>query len=200
MFLALGGGHKSPSGNGSSPSGDSSSQSGNRAAAYGRRMRDRISPLPGQESVWDYPRPPRVEPVAERIVVVLGGQVVADTVRAVRVLETSHPPVYYLPRADIVAGSLSNAEGNSWCEFKGRAKYLSVRSGEHTAERSAWYYPQPAAGYELLVDRVAIYPSQMDSCTVDGERVTPQEGDFYGGWITSRVVGPFKGEVGSVGW
>ncbi|MBC7518849.1 MAG: DUF427 domain-containing protein [Microbacteriaceae bacterium] len=163
-------------------------------------MKDRASLLPGQESVWDYPRPPRVEAVPERITVTLGGKRMVDTVGAVRVLETSHPPVYYVPRADIIAGTLSNAEGNSWCEFKGRAKYLSLRAGDRVAERSAWYYPQPSPGFELLTDRIAIYCAQMDSCTVDGEEVTPQPGDFYGGWITSRVVGPFKGAPGTLGW
>ncbi|MCU1514618.1 MAG: hypothetical protein JWO10_1708 [Microbacteriaceae bacterium] len=160
----------------------------------------REKPGPGQESVWDYPRPPRVEPVSDRIVIRLGGEVVADTTDAVRVLETSHPPVYYLPRSAFTGGSLEPAAGSSFCEFKGAARYLSVRSGDTGAERSAWFDPTPSAGYELLVDRVAVYPSAMDDCTVAGESVTPQAGDFYGGWITSRVVGPFKGEPGTLGW
>jgi uncharacterized protein (DUF427 family) len=155
-----------------------------------------VTPGPGQESVWDYPRPPRVEPVDDRVTITLGGRVIADTTDAVRVLETSHPPVYYLPRAAFVHGVLTPAAGSSYCEFKGAAKYLSVG----TAERAAWYYPNPNPGYEALVDRVAVYPGAMDSCTVAGEIVTPQAGDFYGGWITSRVVGPFKGEPGTQGW
>lgn len=160
----------------------------------------RIEPADGQESVWDYPRPPRVEPSSERIVVTHGGRVIADTTQSVRVLETSHPPVYYLPRACFVEGSLVPAAGSSFCEFKGAAKYLSVVSPTATAERAAWYYPTPARGFEELSDRVAVYPSAMDSCVVAGETVQAQEGDFYGGWITSRVVGPFKGGAGTLGW
>lgn len=160
----------------------------------------RVEPEQGQESVWDYPRPPRVEPVGEHVVVRLGGEVIADTRDAVRVLETSHPPVYYLPRSAFPGGTLVPAAGSSFCEFKGDARYLTVRSGDATAERSAWFYPTPSPGYEALVDRVALYPAAMDSCEVDGETVVPQAGGFYGGWITSRVVGPFKGEPGTAGW
>ncbi|MBT2500947.1 DUF427 domain-containing protein [Curtobacterium sp. ISL-83] len=160
----------------------------------------RIEPGPGQESVWDYPRPPAVEPVAARVVVRLGGQVVADTTDAVRVLETSHPPVYYVPISDLADGALQPAEGSSMCEFKGRARYFDVSGGGVTASRAAWNYPTPEPGYETLRDRVAIYPSAMDSCEVGGERVQAQEGDFYGGWITSAVVGPFKGGAGTFGW
>ncbi|RFA22073.1 DUF427 domain-containing protein [Subtercola boreus] len=160
----------------------------------------RVVPQPGQESVWDYPRPPRVEPSAERIVVVLGGQRILDTTDSVRVLETSHPPVYYVPRAAFVSGALTDARGSSFCEFKGVAGYLSVRGGTETAPSAAWYYANPSKGFESLAGRVALYPASMDSCTVDGETVTRQEGDFYGGWITSRVVGPFKGAPGTLGW
>lgn len=157
-------------------------------------------PRPGQESVWDYPRPPRVEPTSERIVIRLGGAVIADTVDAVRVLETSHPPAYYLPRLAFVDGALEPATGSSFCEFKGSAKYLTIRGGDAAAERAGWYYPTPSRGFEVLADRVALYPGLMDSVEVDGELVTPQAGGFYGGWITSRVVGPFKGEPGTAGW
>jgi uncharacterized protein (DUF427 family) len=153
-------------------------------------------PGPGQESVWDYPRPPRVEPVRQRIRITLGGRVVAETTDAVRLLETSHPPVYYLPRSAFAEGVLTPAEGSSVCEYKGQARYLSVGS----ANRAAWFYPEPNPGFEALRDRVAVYPSAMDSCEVGDELVTPQEGDFYGGWITSAVVGPFKGAPGTWGW
>ncbi|TFB51341.1 DUF427 domain-containing protein [Cryobacterium tagatosivorans] len=158
-------------------------------------------PGPWQESVWDYPRPPRVEQVEARVVVRFGGQVIADTTDAVRVLETSHPPVYYLPRSAFAPGVLQPADGHTVCEYKGAASYLSVAlpAGER-AEAAAWFYPSPAPGYRELVDRVAVYPGRMDECTVDGERVRPQAGGFYGGWITSRVVGPFKGEPGTLGW
>jgi uncharacterized protein (DUF427 family) len=160
----------------------------------------RIVPGPGQESVWDFPRPPRVEPSAERVVVRFSGQVIVDCTEAVRVLETSHPPVYYLPRATFPDGLLVGAPGSSLCEFKGAARYLDVRVGEKVARRAAWYYPEPWPGYEGLRDRVALFPAAMDSCEVDGEQVIPQEGGFYGGWITSRVVGPFKGGPGTLGW
>jgi len=160
----------------------------------------RIVPGPSQESVWDYPRPPRVEPSTEHVVIRFGGQVVADSRDAVRVLETSHPPVYYLPRAAFAQGVLVEAPGSSVCEFKGVGRYLDLRVGDAVARHAAWYYPEPWPGYEQLLDTVALYPGAMDSCEVDGEPVTPQEGGFYGGWITSRVVGPFKGGPGSLGW
>jgi len=160
------------------------------------RRRSPITPGPGQESVWDYPRPPRLEPAASRITIELDGRVIADTSDAVRILETSHPPVYYLPRSAFAPGVLQPAPGSSFCEFKGAAKYLSVGS----ADRAAWFYPTPARGYEELADRVAVYPSLMDRCLVDGETVIAQEGDFYGGWITSKIVGPFKGAAGTMGW
>ena len=155
---------------------------------------------PGQESVWDYPRPPRVEAIDVPVAIVLGGERVVDTRDVVRVLETSHPPVYYLPIAAFAASSLVPAAGSSFCEFKGSARYLDVRGGSVLAKRAGWNYPSPAAGFEVLVDRVAVYAGSMDECTVDGERVTPQPGHFYGGWITSNVVGPFKGAAGSLGW
>ncbi|UFS60820.1 DUF427 domain-containing protein [Subtercola endophyticus] len=157
-------------------------------------------PAAGQESVWDYPRPPRAEPSSERVVIVFGGETIVDTTDSVRVLETSHPPVYYLPTAAFRPGSLVDAPGQSFCEFKGLAGYLSVRGGSLEASRAAWFYPNPSPGYESLVGRVAVYPSAMQQCSVGGEVVTSQEGDFYGGWITSRVVGPFKGAPGTLGW
>ena len=158
------------------------------------------TPGPGQESVWDYPRPPRVERVTAPVTIRLGGQLIAVTRDAVRVLETSHPPVYYLPMADFATGSLVDADGSSFCEFKGAARYLDVRGGDEVRSACAWNYPQPAPGFEMLRDRVAVYAQQMDECTVDGEVVTPQPGGFYGGWITGSVVGPFKGVPGSLGW
>ncbi len=134
------------------------------------------------------------------MVVRFGGEVILDTTHAVRVLETSHPPVYYLPRSDFADGSLIPASGSTFCEYKGVASYLSVSTRDATAQCSAWFYPTPSPGYEQLIDHVALYPGLMDSCEVDGEIVSPQAGGFYGGWITSRVVGPFKGEPGSAGW
>ncbi|WP_421742445.1 DUF427 domain-containing protein [Cellulomonas sp.] len=154
---------------------------------------------PGQESVWDYPRPPAVEPTSELVVVTLGGVPVASTTAAVRVLETSHPPVYYLPRDAFEPDVLEPAAGSSVCEFKGVASYVSVRVGGRLLPRVGWTYPTPLPGYEVLADRVALYATDL-SCTVDGEVVEPQPGGFYGGWITSRVVGPFKGSPGTLGW
>ena len=166
-------------------------------------MRRKVTPAiprPGQESVWDYPRPPGVEPGTERIRIVLGGELILDTADSIRVLETSHPPVYYLPRSAFRPGALEPAPGSSFCEFKGAAQYLTVHGGGLVAEAAAWFYPEPAKGYEALVDRVAVYPGRMDYCEVEGERVRPQAGGFYGGWITGRVAGPFKGEPGTMGW
>ncbi|MET3720874.1 MULTISPECIES: DUF427 domain-containing protein [unclassified Arthrobacter] len=159
-----------------------------------------VIPLPGQESVWDYQRPPRVEHSVEKIRIFWGGELILETADSVRVLETSHPPVYYLPRSAFRPGVLEPASGSSFCEFKGTAKYLTVRAGGAVAEEAAWFYPEPTAGFEILADRVAVYPGRMDCCEVDGQRVRPQAGGFYGGWITDRVVGPFKGGPGTLGW
>jgi len=152
------------------------------------------------ENVWDYPRPPRVEPSSERVVVTHGGVVLADTTASVRVLETSHPPTYYLPASDFTDGVLRPAEGASWCEWKGQAAYLDLVVGEEVLSGIAWTYPDPSARFEVLKDHVALYPGRVDECTVDGEVVQPQPGNFYGGWITSRVTGPFKGGPGTSGW
>lgn len=129
-----------------------------------------------------------------------GGQVVADTTEAVRVLETSHPPVYYLPVGSFAAGALIPVEGGSFCEFKGRAQYFNVVAGGEVAVRAGWTYPEPSDGFEALATRVALYPGLMDLCEVDGEKVDSQAGDFYGGWITAKIVGPFKGGPGTMGW
>lgn len=150
--------------------------------------------------MWDYPRPPRVERITQRAVIRLGGEVVVDTDDIVRVLETSHPPVYYLPIAAFAEGALLGAAGSSFCEFKGSARYFDVRGGGVTARRAAWHYPSPSAGFEVLTGRVAVYARPMDVCELGGEAVTPQPGEFYGGWITSGVAGPFKGIPGSFGW
>lgn len=160
----------------------------------------RIVPGPGQESVWDYPRPPRVEATARHIRVIFAGMVIADTRRAQRVLETSHPPTYYIPPEDIRMQHLVPSNHGSFCEWKGRAAYYTVTVGDRTARDAAWAYPRPTPPFEALEDHVAFYVQLMDSCTVDGELVQPQPGGFYGGWITADVVGPFKGMPGSWGW
>ena len=160
----------------------------------------RIRPKAGQESVWDYPRPPRLEASTNRIRVELGGKIIADTRRALRMLETSHPPVYYIPPEDVRMDCLQTEAGSSFCEWKGQARYFSVVVGNTKVQRAAWAYPNPVPAYAQIKDHVAFYAEKMDLCTVDGERVRPQEGSFYGGWITKDIVGPFKGGPGSWGW
>lgn len=157
------------------------------------------------ESVWDYPRPPRVEPSSERVEIELAGVVVASTDRSWRVLETSHPPTYYLPREAFAAGVLRPVAGHTWCEWKGQASYLDLvvrdpSGADRVAARAAWTYPTPTAGFEAIAGAVAVMPALVDRCTVDGEVVVPQPGGFYGGWITRRVTGPFKGGPGTTGW
>jgi uncharacterized protein (DUF427 family) len=155
---------------------------------------------PGQESVWAYPRPPSAELTGRRIEVALGGRVVAGTDRAVRVCETSHPPVYYVPCEDVAPGVLHRADGASECEWKGTATYWDAVVDGTRYPDVGWSYEEPAPRYEHLRGAVAFYPSRVDRATVDGEPVRAQAGDFYGGWITAEVVGPFKGEPGTRGW
>ena len=153
-----------------------------------------------RESVWDYPRPPRVEPVSSHIVVVHNGVTIVSTNRAVRVLETSHPPTYYLPIVDFVNGVLVPVSGNTVCEFKGTASYFDLIIADERIDRAAWTYENPANGFESLAGKVALYASRVDRCQVGDEPVIPQEGDFYGGWITRNIEGPFKGAPGTLGW
>lgn len=155
---------------------------------------------PGQESVWDYPRPPRVETTSRRVRVIFNGQVIADSTRALRVLETSHPPTYYIPQADIRMDLLEPTARRSVCEFKGAAGYWTIRVGDRRAEDAAWSYANPARGFEAIGDHLAFYASRVDACYVDDEQVQAQAGDFYGGWITAEIVGPFKGAPGTWGW
>ena len=153
-----------------------------------------------KESVWDYPRPPRVELSTQLIRVVYNGTIVAETSKALRVLETSHPPVYYIPPGDVQQRLLSPTAHHSYCEYKGQASYYNVKVGNKVSENAAWSYHQPSTGYESLKDHLAFYPGLVDACYVDDERVRAQEGDFYGGWITSAIEGPFKGGPGTAGW
>ena len=150
--------------------------------------------------MWDYPRPPRLEPTTACLEVELAGRIVARTTRGWRVLETSHPPTYYLPADDFEPGVLRPTEGSSWCEWKGAASYFDLVVGDTVARQAAWTYPAPTRGFEAIAGAVAVMPGRVDRCFVDGETVTPQPGDFYGGWVTSTVVGPFKGTPGSWGW
>jgi uncharacterized protein (DUF427 family) len=160
----------------------------------------RIPPDPDQESVWDYPRPPALEPVTARIRVELSGTTVADCRRAWRVLETSHPPSYYLHPDDVDASCLRAAPGSSLCEWKGSASYWDVVAGGRVAPAAAWSYARPTARFAAIADHLAFYVGLMDACWVDAERAEPQPGGFYGGWVTASVVGPFKGVPGSQGW
>lgn len=155
---------------------------------------------PRRENVWSYPRPPLLEPVPERIRVVFDGREIVDTLSAWRVLETSHPPTYYLPRADIRPDALAPAAGSSLCEWKGRAAYLDVVGATRRAARAAWSYPHPAAAFAPIAGHVAFYAAAMDACFVGDERARPQPGGFYGGWLTSWIEGPVKGDPGTEGW
>ncbi|HEX3271120.1 MAG TPA: DUF427 domain-containing protein [Ktedonobacterales bacterium] len=160
----------------------------------------RIEPQLGQESVWDYPRPPRLEDSTKHIRVVCNGITIADTKRAKRILETSHPPVYYIPPEDVRMDLLTSTRRTTFCEWKGAASYYTLTVDGKMVEQAAWYYPQPNARYAAVKDYIAFYPSKMGASYVDDERVTPQPGDFYGGWITSEIVGPFKGNSDTMGW
>jgi uncharacterized protein (DUF427 family) len=160
----------------------------------------RVVPAPGQESAWDYPRPPRVEPVPHRVRVILDGQVLADTTRAQRVLESASPPVYYMPREDVRLDRLERSAHETVCEWKGDATYYSYPGPGRRVENVAWSYDRPNPGYEVISGHLAFYAGLVDEAWVGDERARPQPGRFYGGWITSWVVGPFKGEPGSFGW
>jgi uncharacterized protein (DUF427 family) len=157
-------------------------------------------PGPDQESVWDYPRPPRVEPVLRRVRVEFGGIVLADSLGALRVCETSSPPCYYIPPADLAMERLEPSSRTSFCEWKGVASYWTVRVGDRVAKDSGWSYPSPDPGFEAIRDWIAFYPRRMDACWVGDARVTPQPGFYYGGWVTPELTGPFKGVPGSDAW
>jgi uncharacterized protein (DUF427 family) len=156
-------------------------------------------PGEGKESVWDYPRPPRLEPISERLRVLFAGEVIADTTAAFRVLETSHPPVYYIPPADLAQQFLETAPGSSLCEFKGNARYWSIAVGTRRSYKAAWSYDSPTTEFQAISGYLAFYASRTDECWVGDELVQAQEGDFYGGWITSKIVGPFEGGPGTLG-
>lgn len=160
----------------------------------------RIEPGPGQESVWDYPRPPRVERTAKHVEIFFNNILIADSSDALRVLETSSPPVYYLPAEDIEMKYLTRSDKKTVCEWKGVASYYTVEVHGRRAENAAWTYEDPNPGYESIKDYIAFYPQLMDTCYVDGEIAKCQEGSFYGGFITSDIVGPFKGAKGTEGW
>ena len=152
------------------------------------------------ENVWDYPRPPALVACESRVRLMLGGVMIVESTRALRVLETSHPPTIYVPAADVAPGVLQPADGGSFCEWKGRATYHDVVAGRRTIERAAWSYPEPTPRFAALAGHVSFYPGRMDDAWLGDERVRAQPGDFYGGWITSDLRGPFKGGAGTRGW
>jgi uncharacterized protein (DUF427 family) len=152
------------------------------------------------ESVWDYPRPPKLERTSRVLRVEFAGIVIAETRNALRLLETSHPPTYYIPKQDVKTDALVLTTQTTFCEYKGRTIYWTIKIGDRKSENAAWTYPNPPKQYEALTGCVAFYASRVDACFVDGERVRAQAGDFYGGWITSDLLGPFKGERGTEGW
>jgi uncharacterized protein (DUF427 family) len=156
-----------------------------------------ISPI---ECVWDYPQPPRLARCQHSIRVFFGGQMIAESENVVRVLETSHPPTYYIPSADVRFEFLAPSSHRSWCEWKGQAHYWTLRVEDHESCNAAWSYPDPTRRFVAIRDHLAFYPTRVDACYVGAERVSPQEGDFYGGWITSNIRGPFKGGPGTLGW
>ena len=163
----------------------------------------RIKPIPpkkGQESVWDYPRPPLLEATSKRLEVIFNGKKIADTTQGYRVLETSHPPGYYLPPSDIKTSFLIPSPHHTYCEWKGEGFYFHLQVNGKKIENAAWYYTDPTAAFASIKNYVAFYPAKMDECRVNGELVIPQPGNFYGGWITQDIVGPFKGEPGTWGW
>lgn len=165
-----------------------------------RRHPPRIEPLPGQESIWDYPRPPVVERVRKVLKAEFGGTTIAETAYGLRVLETASPPVFYFPPDDVRTDLLEPSPVRTICEWKGVARYWTVRVGERLAGEAAWSYPEPRPGYAELAGYFAFFARKMDACRVGSEAVRPQEGSFYGGWITSDVVGPFKGAPGTEHW
>jgi len=154
----------------------------------------------GQESVWDYPRPPALEKVNKSLIVEFGGKVIAETNRGYRVLETSHPPVYYFPPEDVKAEVLQESDFRTGCEWKGTGKYYHLNVDGKRSENAAWYYDKPKKRFQEIKNYIAFYPNKVDACYVNGKRVTPQPGGFYGGWVTEDIVGPFKGIDGSWGW
>lgn len=161
---------------------------------------NRISPESGRESVWDYPRPPRIEPCRHPVRVEFNGESIAVSTRAFRLLETSHPPSYYIPPEDVRLEFFKVSSRRSFCEFKGEACYWDLKVGARLSSGAAWSYPTPSQPYLALADHFAFYPGRVDACFVGNQRVCPQEGDFYGGWITANIVGPFKGGPGTNHW
>ncbi|MCU1395147.1 MAG: hypothetical protein JWM34_3575 [Ilumatobacteraceae bacterium] len=164
------------------------------------RSVERVQPGPGQESVWNYPRPPAVVPTIDRVRIVHRGATIADTTHAIRVLETSQPPAFYIPRADVADEHIVAGSGNSFCEWKGPSTYWSVAVGDVVVPNAAWSYEDPTPPFTAIRGHLAFYARLLDECWVGDEQVVANPGSFYGGWITSHVVGPFKGDPGTMHW
>ncbi|WP_045113543.1 DUF427 domain-containing protein [Microscilla marina] len=161
----------------------------------------KIIPKPGQESVWDYPRPPKLESTNKTLRVICDDIIIAQTNRGMRILETSHPPTYYFPPEDVNLEYLELVENKtSFCEYKGAASYYNLRVEDRVVQNVAWFYANPSPKYQALQNHLCFYASKVDACYVNDELVQAQEGDFYGGWITSQIVGPFKGGANTWGW
>lgn len=161
---------------------------------------NKIEPKAGQESVWDYPRPPRLEASGKHIRIIFNDERIVGTNRAFRVLETSHPPVYYFAPKEVRMEFLTENSNSSFCEWKGRAGYYDLTVGGKRIEKAAWFYPNPSETFREIKNHIAFYPGKMDACFVNDELVEVQAGDFYGGWITKDIVGPFKGGAETWGW
>ena len=155
---------------------------------------------PGQESVWEYPRPAICEPTNRRVQIIHNGTALVDSQNAWRTLETSHPPTYYIPQADIVMEHLRTNSRRTMCEWKGQARYFDIVAGDRAITAGAWCYSDPSPAFESIRDYIAFYPDPLDKCLIDGEQITPQPGQFYGGWISQYEAGPFKGVPGSQFW
>lgn len=163
-------------------------------------MINRVESARGQESVWDYPRPPAIRGITKRIRIFFNNLVIVESVRVLQILETSHPPCYYIPPDDIQMQYLIGTSQRSFCEFKGQAHYWTIQIGERQSINAAWSYPDPKSAYQAIKNYLAFYPGRVDACFVDDEQVQAQAGGFYGGWITANVVGPFKGSPGTERW
>ncbi len=161
---------------------------------------EKIKPESWQESVWDYPRPPRIENVSKSIKVIFDGIVIAETIHAKRVLETANAPAYYIPPEDVKTELLSPAENKSYCEWKGEASYYHLNINNKQVRYACWSYTDPVPEFAEIKNYLAFYAQKMDACYIDDELVTPQPGKFYGGWITKNIVGPFKGAPGTESW
>ncbi|MFK8051352.1 MAG: DUF427 domain-containing protein [Woeseiaceae bacterium] len=165
-----------------------------------KQPNDIVEPGPDQESVWDFPRPPSIQPVQKPVRVIYDGVTIVETNRAKRICETASPPTYYIPRSDIVEGALQPIDRSSLCEWKGNASYFDVGTGKRLARGAAWCYPRPYEEFVAIAGWVAFMPAAMDACYVGDDQVRPQPGGFYGGWITPELTGPFKGEPGTGHW